>query len=827
MSIYELEERVFFDGAMPTDIAEVNNASAQLNETENAIDNESTLNTENVSIDPDSSLTEDDSLTDNIEDSSSEAADEIANVDLEADVSYSSDAIATIIDSLDDVTLDNDIIVDHNFLIASSDNENIQEIADSLNDNTTLITYDSDDSFDSIIQQLKDELGDNKAVNIAIVDFDNDIFELGSDDSNELLSELSNLQYFDGKINVIDLEVDSETNQLFTNNLTLITDNGIWFAAENTESDFLTDYFDSDSVFCAINTVDSELTSKDLYFIDYNVADSDQIISDIFAENSDAVIVELGEGEGIDSMTDIINQYSGINSVHIVSNGNSGQILLGNNIITADNAADYQETFSDWNDNLSDDADILFYGSDIAKEAQGQDVLDLITDWTSVNIDATDISYSDFDNWTLEYANGFIDTESITLENYNDNLETYIVTEAVDDGTGSVVGTLSWAIAQSNVTKTVDETINFDLSDDNTITISGGGLTISDDLTIEGNGVTISFEDGNAALVIDDDIDSSTINVTINDLTIIDSNDIQTTDSEETVSLIRNSENLTIINTNIDDIGYVYAHIPGNAGSSTEIYFIDSAVENYEDIVAEIPDTAVVIALAEGEGIASMTEVINSYSNIDAVHIISQANYAQVLLGSDVITDENITDYQEAFSSWNDNLSRNADILFYGCEIAEEAQGQDVLNQISEWTGADIAASTDVTGGSGGNWDLEFSVGTIETASISVADYDHHLETYTVTEITDNGTSSNVGSLSWAIDSSNDSEIDDNTIVFNLDSGDTITLSAQTLAIINSVTIDGTNIETGNDVTITVGNQTTSNFRVFRNQCFRGNCYNP
>jgi len=85
--------------------------------------------------------------------------------------------------------------------------------------------------------------------------------------------------------------------------------------------------------------------------------------------------------------------------------------------------------------------------------------------------------------------------------------------------------------------------------------------------------------------------------------------------------------------------------------------------------------------------------------------------------------------------------------------------------------------------------------------------------TYTVTEITDDGTGGTAGTLSWAITQANAGTA--GIIVFNLASGDAVTLSAALPANTNDLTIEGTNTATGNSVTIQVTTPGTSAFRVF------------
>ena len=87
--------------------------------------------------------------------------------------------------------------------------------------------------------------------------------------------------------------------------------------------------------------------------------------------------------------------------------------------------------------------------------------------------------------------------------------------------------------------------------------------------------------------------------------------------------------------------------------------------------------------------------------------------------------------------------------------------------------------------------------------------------TYTVTETTDDGAGTTSGSLSWAITQANASTAVDDTIAFNLVSGDTVTFSNTLPTITDSVTIDGQNLATGDDVTVQVETPGVSASRIF------------
>ncbi|NJM49010.1 MAG: DUF4347 domain-containing protein, partial [Alkalinema sp. RU_4_3] len=67
--------------------------------------------------------------------------------------------------------------------------------------------------------------------------------------------------------------------------------------------------------------------------------------------------------------------------------------------------------------------------------------------------------------------------------------------------------------------------------------------------------------------------------------------------------------------------------------------------------------------------------------------------------------------------SWGAALGVDADILLYGCNLAQDAAGQAFVNLLAEATGADVAASDDLTGSAalGGDWELEYATGAIES----------------------------------------------------------------------------------------------------------------
>ena len=64
-------------------------------------------------------------------------------------------------------------------------------------------------------------------------------------------------------------------------------------------------------------------------------------------------------------------------------------------------------------------------------------------------------------------------------------------------------------------------------------------------------------------------------------------------------------------------------------------------------------------------------------------------------------------------AGWGRALTDDADLLLYGCDVAATPSGERLLARLGALTGADVAASTDLTGAAtlGGNWLMEAQTG--------------------------------------------------------------------------------------------------------------------
>ena len=550
MAIYELEERILFDGAIPADVADVQEQSSEdtesadvENNTADSADVSTTSGTENVSIAPDSAMTSSDSADTDDSDSDDETAESSQTSDSTsqstADNSLSDLDIA--LDGLSDITFPDGYIPNPNIVLISSDHSELGEITDALNDGTILVEYNSDASFDSIIQQLRTELGDARPVNIAICDSD---FDIDSSGASEFISDLNSIRTYDGEINVVSVGDNSIENYDVQT-----SDNGEVTIAEDADGN-LSDYFDTDS----LSALNPQSTSSEIVFINSSVMNAEEIVDDL-PEGAEIVYLTRGE-DGIQQITDYLAGKTDIDTIRIISHGNEGYFVLNGRVIDSQYLENNPELIASWGNSLSEDGDIMLYGCNLAASQEGQEFVQDLADLTGADIAAatfatggseaplfTTESTEDlfFDslsttsttftestsssgqpvtdnlspitssssgqpitdnllpitssNWSLDYQTGEIESAQLTVDGYEYHLANEIVTLNTDtnSGGGGTDGDLRYAIAQVGD----GEEVTFNISDSDTVTIlaelsiSGKSMSIDGYNNATGNDVTV------------------------------------------------------------------------------------------------------------------------------------------------------------------------------------------------------------------------------------------------------------------------------------------------------------------------------------------------
>jgi VCBS repeat-containing protein len=156
---------------------------------------------------------------------------------------------------------------------------------------------------------------------------------------------------------------------------------------------------------------------------------------------------------------------------------------------------------------------------------------------------------------------------------------------------------------------------------------------------------------------------------------------------------------------------------------ATEVVFIDEAAQNFEQLVADLQaqrDAGRAVDFfvldSQQDGIDQISETLQRYSNLDAIHFVSHGTTGAVKLGATWLRIGSLDGYAGTIAGWGSAFGTDGDLLIYGCDLAADSRGQMLVDSIAALTGADVAASTDDTGSAlfGGDWELEYSIGTVE-----------------------------------------------------------------------------------------------------------------
>ena len=152
----------------------------------------------------------------------------------------------------------------------------------------------------------------------------------------------------------------------------------------------------------------------------------------------------------------------------------------------------------------------------------------------------------------------------------------------------------------------------------------------------------------------------------------------------------------------------------------SEIVFIDAALPDAASLRADLlaQRTAgrpieIVDIDAGQDGLALIGATLAERHDVAAVHVLAHGSDGRLQLGSATLDAGTLLARAGDVAAWSRALAPGADLLLYGCDLAQTPLGQHLLDDLAALTGADVAASTDLTGAAddGGNWTLEYRTG--------------------------------------------------------------------------------------------------------------------
>jgi large repetitive protein len=174
---------------------------------------------------------------------------------------------------------------------------------------------------------------------------------------------------------------------------------------------------------------------------------------------------------------------------------------------------------------------------------------------------------------------------------------------------------------------------------------------------------------------------------------------------------------------NIVDKSFDRANILDGAAIATrttsvprDLVVVDTSITDWQTIASAVnPNSQLLLLNNEQDGLSQIANAMAG-GNYKSVHIVSHGSDGKLKLGTRSVSSTNIDQYAADLARIGENLTDAGDIVLYGCDIGRGAAGATFLQALARATNADVAASTNDTGGSalGGDWTLEASTGVIE-----------------------------------------------------------------------------------------------------------------
>ena len=151
-----------------------------------------------------------------------------------------------------------------------------------------------------------------------------------------------------------------------------------------------------------------------LVFIDATVDDSATLLAGLKA-GTQVILLNSGE-DGVTVITQALAAHRNLSSIHIVSHGAPGCLLLGDSQLDLDSFSAYKTQLQTWGAALTDAGSILLYGCNVAAGDAGEQFVAQLHQTTGANIGASRSltgSAALGGNWQLEVTTGTVAPNSL------------------------------------------------------------------------------------------------------------------------------------------------------------------------------------------------------------------------------------------------------------------------------------------------------------------------------------------------------------------------------------------------------------------------------
>ena len=154
----------------------------------------------------------------------------------------------------------------------------------------------------------------------------------------------------------------------------------------------------------------------------------------------------------------------------------------------------------------------------------------------------------------------------------------------------------------------------------------------------------------------------------------------------------------TAVSTLLSSLAAAPAAAPAVSSDPKVVVVVDTSVKDYQSLVDGLASgTELILIDGLSSGIDQLASALAGRTDIDALHIISHGSKGSVTLGTDTLSMDNLASHDADLAVIAGAMAEDGDILLYGCLVGN-GEGVDFVEALAVKTGADIAASDDLTG---------------------------------------------------------------------------------------------------------------------------------
>ena len=147
-----------------------------------------------------------------------------------------------------------------------------------------------------------------------------------------------------------------------------------------------TETAESQGVLNALATYMPTESRTEVVFVDPTVPNYQELLAGM---NPDIEIIMLDAGkDGVQQMASSLEGRTGIDAIHVISHGSSGELHLGTATLSTETmSGQYADKLATIQQSLSEQADILVYGCDFAEGEAGEAAVNRLAELTGADVD--------------------------------------------------------------------------------------------------------------------------------------------------------------------------------------------------------------------------------------------------------------------------------------------------------------------------------------------------------------------------------------------------------------------------------------------------------